>query len=56
MATQHYIVDRSLHWLAACLILFILMKMSAQIHTINYQIKGQVLHRQDAIQTHALMR
>ncbi|KZN67461.1 cytochrome b/b6 domain-containing protein [Pseudoalteromonas luteoviolacea] len=55
MANKYYVVDRSLHWFAACLILFILMNMSAQIHTINYQIKGQILHRQDAIQTHALM-
>ncbi|OCQ22798.1 hypothetical protein A7985_02240 [Pseudoalteromonas luteoviolacea] len=55
MANKHYIVDRSLHWFAAFLILFILMNMGAQIHTINYQIKGQILHRQDAIQTHALM-
>ncbi|KZN44070.1 hypothetical protein N474_23380 [Pseudoalteromonas luteoviolacea CPMOR-2] len=55
MANKQYIVDRSLHWIAAFLILFILMNMGAQIHTVNYQIKGQILHRQEAIQLHALM-
>ncbi|MCG7549927.1 cytochrome b/b6 domain-containing protein [Pseudoalteromonas sp. Of7M-16] len=55
MDNKYYIVDRTLHWFAAFLILFILMNMSAQIHTIDYQIKGQELHRQESIQTHALM-
>ncbi|AOT08638.1 cytochrome b [Pseudoalteromonas luteoviolacea] len=55
MGNKHYLVDRSLHWFAAFLILFILMNMGAQIHNIDYRIKGQDLHRQDAIETHALM-
>ncbi|MBQ4879101.1 cytochrome b/b6 domain-containing protein [Pseudoalteromonas luteoviolacea] len=55
MKNKHYLIDRSLHWFAAFLILFILMNMGTQIHNIDYRIKGQALHRQDAIETHALM-
>ena len=51
--SRAYIVDRVLHWLSALLIFFMLLNMRAQIHIVDYQVKGQVEHRQDAIQTHA---
>ncbi len=51
----HYIVDRVLHWLSALGLLFMLLNMSAQLHTVDWQIKGQVAHKQDAIEVHALV-
>jgi len=48
-----YIVDRALHWIAALLLLFMLMNLSTQLHNVDWDIKGQLEHRQDAVQVHA---
>ena len=52
MNTKEYIVDRVLHWISALLLLFMLLNMASVIHTVDYKIKGQVEHRQDAIELH----
>ena len=52
--SKPYIMDRVLHWISSFIILFMLLNMSAQIHTVNYQLQGQFEHRQDAIETHAI--
>lgn len=51
--SQPYVVDRALHWLSALAILFMLLNMRAQMHTVDYQVKGQIEHRVDAIEIHA---
>ena len=51
--SKPYVIDRVLHWVSSFLILFMLLNMSAQIHTVNYQLQGQLEHRQSAIETHA---
>jgi cytochrome b561 len=53
MNTKEYIVDRALHWISALLLLFMLLNMASIIHNVDYKIKGQVEHRQDAIELHA---
>jgi cytochrome b561 len=52
MNTKEYIVDRVLHWISALLLLFMLLNMASVIHIVDYKIKGQVEHRQDAIELH----
>ena len=49
---QIWIVDRSLHWLSAGLILLMLLNMGSLIHLTDYTVKGDVLHKQDAIESH----
>ena len=51
--SKPYIVDRALHWISAVLILYMLTNMGSQIHLVDYRIKGQVEHRQEAIEFHA---
>ncbi|BDX06039.1 cytochrome b/b6 domain-containing protein [Planctobacterium marinum] len=55
MTSKIYIVDRVLHWVSAFLLLFMLMNLSSQLHHANWDIKGQLLHRQDAVEIHAIM-
>jgi len=55
MKSKSYIVDRALHWVSALLLLFMLMNLSTQLHHVNWDIKGQVLHRQDAVELHAVI-
>ena len=55
MPTKSYIVDRVLHWSGALLLLFMLMNLSTQLHNVDWDIKGQLEHRQDAVETHALI-
>ncbi len=56
MKSTSYIVDRVLHWLSAFLLLFMLMNLSTQLHNVNWEIKGQLEHRQDAVEMHAVLR
>ena len=51
-AKTTYYVDRVLHWVAALSILLMLTDMGTRIHYVDYQIKGIVQHKQDAIQVH----
>lgn len=53
MMGKAYIFDRVLHWLSAALLLFMLMNLSSQLHNVDWDIKGQVVHRQDAVEIHA---
>ncbi len=55
MKSKSYIVDRILHWVSAFLLLFMLMNLSTQLHNVNWEIKGQLEHRQDAVEAHALI-
>jgi len=55
MKSQSYIVDRALHWLGALLLLFMLMNLSSQLHNMDWDIKGQLAHRQDAVEIHAVI-
>lgn len=55
MATKSYIIDRVLHWVSALLLLFMLMNLSTQLHHVNWDIKGQLQHRQDAVEMHAIV-
>ncbi|MCT6697968.1 cytochrome b/b6 domain-containing protein [Rheinheimera sp. 4Y26] len=51
---KHYVVDRVLHWISAICILLMMLNMKSQIHIINYEVKGQNAHRQEAIESHVL--
>lgn len=53
MKSKSYIIDRALHWIAALLLLFMLMNLSTQLHNVDWDIKGQLEHRQDAVEVHA---
>ncbi|WP_370240229.1 cytochrome b/b6 domain-containing protein [Marisediminitalea sp.] len=53
MLNKSYITDRLIHWISAILLVFMLMNLSTQLHNINWDIKGQLLHRQDAVEAHA---
>ncbi len=55
MKSKAYIVDRTLHWISAFLLLFMLMNLSGQLHNVNWDIKGQLTHRQEAVEIHALI-
>lgn len=55
MKSKTYIVDRALHWISALLLLFMLMNLSTQLHHVNWDIKGQVTHRQEAVELHAVI-
>ena len=47
-----YLIDRVLHWMSAILLLIMLLNLSAELHTVDWTIKGQVEHRQDAVEKH----
>lgn len=49
-----YIIDRVLHWAAAFVILYMLLNMGTLVHNVDYQIKGEMLHKQDAVSTHLI--
>lgn len=51
-ATTSYIIDRVLHWTVALAILLMLTDMGTRIHFVDYEIKGIVQHKQDAIEVH----
>ena len=51
--SKPYIIDRALHWISALLLLYMLLNMSAVLHTVDWTIKGQIEHRQDAVASHA---
>ena len=55
MNSKTYIVDRTLHWISALLLLLMLMNLSSQLHSVNWDIKGQIEHRQEAVEVHAVM-
>ena len=50
-----YIVDRGLHWISALLLILMLLTLSAELHTVDWDVKGQIAHRQEAVQQHAAM-
>ena len=52
MEFKPYILDRVLYWLTVLLLLF-MVNLTTQIHYTNWEIKGQILHRQDAVEFHA---
>ena len=52
---KSYLVDRGLHWLSALLLILMLLNLSAELHTVDWDIKGQLLHRQEAVEKHAMM-
>lgn len=47
-----YVVERILHWVSALAILLLLTDMGTRIHYVDYEIKGIVQHKQDAIEVH----
>lgn len=53
--SKTYIVDRAFHWISALLLLFMLMNLSSQLHHMDWNIKGQLEHRQDAVEMHAII-
>jgi len=55
MKLNTYLVDRVLHWASALLLFFMLMNLSGQLHHVDWDIKGQLEHRQEAVQLHAIM-
>ncbi|MEO3680205.1 cytochrome b/b6 domain-containing protein [Rheinheimera fenheensis] len=55
MKSKSYIVDRALHWISALLLLFMLLNLSSQLHNVDWDIKGQLEHRQDAVELHAFL-
>ena len=55
MLTKIYITDRLIHWISAFLLIFMLMNLSTQLHNIDWDIKGQLLHRQNAVEAHAVV-
>jgi len=52
MTNKAYVFERVLHWLSALFLLFMLMNLSTQLHNVDWDIKGQVEHRQDALEWH----
>ncbi|MDF2177369.1 cytochrome b/b6 domain-containing protein [Aliiglaciecola sp. CAU 1673] len=55
MTSKTYIIDRTLHWFSALLLLFMLMSLSSQLHNVDWDMKGQLEHRQEAVEIHALI-
>ena len=55
MISKSYIVDRALHWISAILLLLMLMSLSTQLHNVDWDIRGQLEHRQDAVEIRALI-
>ncbi|MFZ8201849.1 cytochrome b/b6 domain-containing protein [Alteromonas portus] len=55
MKSKTYFLDRALHWSGALLLLFMLMSLSSQLHNVDWDIKGQLEHRQDAVEIHAVV-
>jgi len=52
MEFKPYIVDKVLHW-SIVLMLLLMLNLSTELHYTNWEIKGPLLHRQEAIQFHA---
>ena len=52
MKNKPYIFDKLLHWSVVLMLLFML-NLSTELHYTNWEIKGPILHRQDAVQFHA---
>lgn len=52
---KSYVMDRALHWISALLLLLMLMMLSTQLHNVDWNIKGQLEHRQDAVEMHAII-
>lgn len=55
MTKKAYYTDRLLHWVSAFLLLFMLLNLSSQLHNVDWAIKGQLEHRQDAVEMHAFV-
>ncbi|RZM84345.1 cytochrome b/b6 domain-containing protein [Pseudoalteromonas rubra] len=53
MNSKVYFVDRAFHWISVFILLFMLLNLSSNLHNIDWDIKGQLLHRQSAVETHA---
>jgi len=54
MEFKPYIVDKVLHWSIVLMLLFML-NLSTELHYTNWEIKGPLLHRQEAVQFHAMV-
>jgi cytochrome b561 len=52
---KSYIIDKALHWISALLLFLMLMNLSSQLHNVDWDIKGQLEHRQDAVEMHAVI-
>ncbi|MGB0895610.1 MAG: cytochrome b/b6 domain-containing protein [Parashewanella sp.] len=50
--TKAYYIDRGLHWLSAIIIIDMLWGMGTSIHITDYRVKGDLIHKQDAMTTH----
>jgi len=50
-----FTIDRVLHWIAAALMLFMLLEMGGQIHLTDYQAKGIEDHKYDAYLVHLVL-
>lgn len=55
MISKSYLGDRVLHWVSAILLLLMLMNLSTQLHNVDWDIKGQLEHRQGAVEMHAVV-
>jgi cytochrome b561 len=55
MKSKAHLIDRVLHWVAALLLLFMLLNLSTMLHTVDWDIQGQLEHRQSAVEMHALV-
>lgn len=55
MQSKSYIVETALHWVSALLLLFMLLNLSSQLHNVDWDIKGQLEHRQDAVELQAFL-
>ena len=53
--TKTRVVDRILHWISAIAIVILLTDMNTRIHYVDYRIKGQMEHKQDAIEVHIVV-
>ncbi len=52
---KSYIIVKALHWISALLLFLMLMNLSSQLHNVDWDIKGQLEHRQDAVEMHAVI-
>ncbi|GGF64958.1 cytochrome b/b6 domain-containing protein [Alteromonas lipolytica] len=52
--SKSYLTDRALHWISALLLILMLMNLSTQLHNVDWDIKGQLEHRQYAVEMHAV--
>lgn len=47
--------DRTLHWISAILLPLMLLNLSSQLHNLDWDIRGQVDHRQDIVEMYAAL-